>query len=167
MLKPDFKLCCCCEKVKPVEEFYLKREGLYTWPSSICRPCDREKSREWRQGHLEYTRVYDRRRYYEKSDRHADIISRARTRLRRPDYLQEWRTKNPEKYDAQTKLNNAVRDGKVFKPDTCSRCSGTGRVIGHHHDYSEPLDVIWLCAPCHGLEHRIGLPTSGGGGTKT
>ena len=32
-----------------------------------------------------------------------------------------------------------------------------GRALhGHHEDYSQPLEVVWLCAPCHGLRHRTG-----------
>ena len=167
MPKPKVKTCCCCKQIKSVDEFYPQREGLYVWPSSICRVCSNKKSREWRQRNLGRARVYDRQRYYENPERRAYNISNARTRPRHPSYMPLWRAQNPEKYDAQTKLNNAVRDGRIFKPDTCSRCSEAGRVIGHHHDYSEPFDVVWLCAPCHGLEHRMGLPTSGGGGAKT
>lgn len=34
------------------------------------------------------------------------------------------------------------------------RCGTDKNVHGHHHDYSKPLDVEWLCSTCHGIEHR-------------
>lgn len=35
-------------------------------------------------------------------------------------------------------------------------CEACGAVGGqrHHHDYSRPLDIRWLCDPCHRAEHR-------------
>ena len=55
---------------------------------------------------------------------------------------------------ARTTLNSAVKTGTVVKPDHCQHCLGSGKLTGHHHDYSRPLDVTWMCAPCHRKETR-------------
>ena len=61
--------------------------------------------------------------------------------------------KHPEKKKAWNALNNAVASGKIIKPTACSHCENQERIVGHHEDYSKPLDVIWLCEPCH-VEHH-------------
>jgi len=53
----------------------------------------------------------------------------------------------------QKDLRNAVAQGKI-KKKPCEKC-GEVKVHGHHTDYSKPLDVVWLCSKCHGLEHRL------------
>jgi hypothetical protein len=63
------------------------------------------------------------------------------------------RERSPEKYKAQYALTNAVRLGHIVKPELCSRCGKKRRLDGHHADYSKPLEVVWLCRPCHKLEH--------------
>jgi hypothetical protein len=62
----------------------------------------------------------------------------------------------PEKYRARYTLTNAVREGKIDKPSNCEDCREefpTRRIHGHHSDYSKPLEVEWLCAPCHATRH--------------
>ena len=66
----------------------------------------------------------------------------------------EWIKRNPEKTKAHRELSRAIRSKEVIKPDDCSRCGKLGRIEAHHPDYSKPLEVIWLCRPCHGSEHR-------------
>ncbi len=53
---------------------------------------------------------------------------------------------------ARRALRQAVRKGKLVKPNTCQDCHTVVPrtcLHGHHHDYSRPLDVRWLCASCH------------------
>jgi len=76
------------------------------------------------------------------------------------------RTRNPEAAHAQSALQDKVRRGIVQRPATCERCGtvpapghdGRSSVQAHHPDYSRPLEVVWLCPPCHQGEHRC--PTS-------
>jgi hypothetical protein len=64
-----------------------------------------------------------------------------------------WEKRNPEKRRAHWAVKAALRTGALVKPDACLKC-GTGQTEAHHPDYSKPLEVVWLCRPCHGIEHR-------------
>jgi hypothetical protein len=67
--------------------------------------------------------------------------------------LKLWRKKRPDAYRAHSALNNAVRDHRLEK-EPCYFC-GTPEVHAHHHDYSKPLDVTWLCVKCHQRLHAL------------
>jgi len=47
----------------------------------------------------------------------------------------------PERWSVYQKVCRAIKRGQLSKPDRCSRCGAVGRIIGHHHDYSKPLEV--------------------------
>lgn len=109
--------------------------GFYDSIRTHCKRHWREKVRANRRANQEYYREYDR--------------SRGNRQL--SGYLRQYRKKNPEKYAAHSAVGNAVRDGKLHKKP-CLMC-GAEKVVGHHVDYSKPLDVIWLCQGCHKLIH--------------
>ncbi len=50
-------------------------------------------------------------------------------------------------------IANAIREGIITRPKYCSKCGNGGRISGHHPDYSNPLEVVWLCGTCHLQEH--------------
>lgn len=75
---------------------------------------------------------------------HPEVIRRV---------VKAWRKRNPEKRSAWWTFANALRAGKLVKPDACPRCGKKGRVDGHHKDYAKPLEVDWLCRACHVAEH--------------
>jgi hypothetical protein len=48
----------------------------------------------------------------------------------------------------------AIQSGELVRPMTCERCPDEALdIVAHHHDYDKPLDVEWLCRPCHGKHH--------------
>jgi hypothetical protein len=63
---------------------------------------------------------------------------------------------------AQNLLERAVERGVVTPKDSCENCGmapepfrdGRRSVQAHHDDYNKPLDVRWLCQPCHHDWHR-------------
>ena len=55
---------------------------------------------------------------------------------------------------AREYVRQAVRAGRLIKPERCSQCGGTGDIQGHHEDYNKPLEVVWLCVECHKYAHN-------------
>lgn len=105
-----------------------------------CKDCTKKDSRK--NSRTEKTR--DRERVRNSTEKRRKYISKT---------SQNWRKNNPEKYYANTKLNNAVRDGRINKSKECEECGSDSNIHAHHDDYSKPLDVIWLCAKCHGKKN--------------
>lgn len=64
-----------------------------------------------------------------------------------------WRAANKIKVSAHRKVRLAIKSGALIRPGICSGCGVSCRPDAHHHDYSKPLDVIWLCKKCHFHQH--------------
>lgn len=58
---------------------------------------------------------------------------------------------DPIKKRARSLIQSAVRRGKIQR-QPCEKCGQKSQA--HHHDYSKPYDVSWLCTVHHGMEHR-------------
>jgi hypothetical protein len=89
----------------------------------------------------------------------------ARGRSYRASHMPEWadysrayrqRKHVRAKYLANKKLQWAVSEGHIRKPKRCEDCGKSiprRKLHGHHEDYSEPLNVVWVCDPCHKARH--------------
>jgi DNA-directed RNA polymerase subunit M/transcription elongation factor TFIIS len=42
-----------------------------------------------------------------------------------------------------------------LKKGPCEVCSATEDIQAHHPDYTDPLNIVWLCKRCHAYLHRI------------
>lgn len=74
-------------------------------------------------------------------------------------YQREHRPKYSEltpeqrlKSNSRTHANVAQKRGQIVKKP-CEKC-GDPESEKHHEDYSKPLEVRWLCARCHRVEHE-------------
>ena len=132
------KVCSTCGLEKPLGEFNKKRsnkDGL----QSQCRSCFSD---------------YNKARYAKDPERHKSNVRKYmaenienvfQTRMKMCE-------KNPNHKNANMVRDLAIQVGVIERPDYCSGCgcsSSEHRIEAHHHDYSKPLDVIWLCTPCH------------------
>lgn len=131
---------------------------FYVGVTSRCAECHRKLVRENRHNKAEYYRKYDAMRFQKdalrkKTLREYGATPRGRLALQRA--RKNWLNKNPEKRAAHTKLSNAIRDGRVVKPQRCSICGcKPKRLHGHHFDYNKPFEVVWCCPDCHANLHR-------------
>ena len=49
---------------------------------------------------------------------------------------------------------DAEDSGLLIRPDSCEKCGDSERKLCKHHpDYSKPLEVEWVCYPCHRKLH--------------
>jgi len=150
------KECFKCGAVKDINEFYV-HYGMKDRHLGKCKECTKKDAAKHRNDNLEACQAYDRARCMEPQR----IELRRKVTLtwledgRQAENQRKYRDKYPERYIARNILSNAKRDGKIEQPKTCSECGvETNNLEAHHGDYSKPLDVKWLCVPCHCNKRR-------------
>jgi len=141
-MSTSVKTCKDCETPLPITEFY-KHSAMGDGHLNKCKACVKARVTRHRDRNIERIREYDVRRA--KTPKRKAHLSRQ---------SQKFRKECPEKYAAHCAVNNAVRDGRLNKPDACERCGAEIKLHGHHEDYSNILDVVWLCPACHAERHK-------------
>lgn len=142
------KTCVKCGAEKTLDEFH-RDNAAKDGRRRDCKQClnARTTARRSTQQGREAQRAYNasekaramRQRYDRTEDGRAAKIRGA----------VKWQRNNRNKARVQAALRRAVRAGKVLKPERCEGCGTGGRIMGHHDDYSKPLQVRWLCYTCH------------------
>lgn len=144
------RTCNICGTTSQASEFY---SGV----TNRCKECHKAKVRENRAEKAEYYRSYDAMRFQKDPkirERHRRYQATDNGKLSIKKSREKWLLQNSDKRAAHILLGNAVRNGRLSKPNVCQVCGAGGRIHGHHDDYAKPLDVIWCCAKCHTAIHK-------------
>ena len=59
----------------------------------------------------------------------------------------------PEKIRCRSIFIKEKAKGNLRVPSKCQVCGAKAKLHGHHEDYSKPLEVTWVCRPCHRKIH--------------
>jgi hypothetical protein len=127
---PALRLCRRCQRMLPVAYFgrIIRRDRQ--WLVGSCRACQRASRGP----------------------------SRPRDKSKNLEAVRRYKQRHPEKYRASVTLRCAIKARRLVRPTVCEACGGMSkRIEAHHEDYSKPLDVQWLCTPCHGKTRRVFL----------
>ena len=141
----------CAKKIseKCSTEFYKN--------DKTCKECRKLLVRQNRKNNIDYYRKYDRDRSMnpDRVKAREDYANSEGGKASAKKAKKNWQLRNQIKRAANVMVGNAVRDGKLTKPDTCEDCGSTPtRLHGHHDDYAYPLVVRWLCPGCHNKWHK-------------
>lgn len=160
----EIKTCFICKEDKSIVEF-SKNARAKDKLNYMCKACakiqnDRlakqkfEYEQYLKENHPEEYSIYmeeQRKRFRIKAKifrENNDMTKHYR------DIKRTWRARHPEKARAQSVLTNNLKAGKIDRPDACSCCGIECKPEAHHPDYSNQLEVVWLCRECHLEEHR-------------
>ena len=136
--------------------------NFYVSNYSKCKQCTKDSVNKRRAEKIEQIREYDRNR------------KNAKERvLKNKERLEKYKTQNKDKYDeycksknewaknnrikrnAHNKVSRALLKGIIKRPTDCQVCGDITKIEAHHDDYEKPLDVMWLCVPCHNERHKV------------
>lgn len=134
------KKCFKCGEILPLTEFYKHKE-MTDGHLNKCKTCAKRDVLFHRLLNIEKIREYDKRRASgEKRRKAAGLVSR------------KWRKKDKRIMQCHNKVSRALKVGIIARK-RCERC-GDEKSLAHHESYDRPLEVNWLCQPCHKLRHK-------------
>ena len=134
------KVCFKCKRSKPLSEFYV-HPAMGDGHLGKCKECTKSDARKHRAENLERIRGYDRQRAKNKDRLAANVAC-----------TKAWREDDKRRQQCHNAVRRAVLAG-ALKRKPCERC-GDPKSLAHHEDYDKPLDVTWLCQPCHKKRHK-------------
>ena len=134
------KQCFKCKAIKLLTEFY-KHSQMLDGHLNKCKACTKKDSNEHRKSNIEKIRAYDRER--------GKLSYRI---AQRTEVNRAWRQEDKRRQKAHNAVRYAMIKGTLIK-NSCERC-GNEKSLAHHDDYDKPLDVMWLCQPCHKERHK-------------
>lgn len=130
---PATYVCSKCKKEKPLNEFRENKSEV-CGVTYRCKECLSDDYYDLRDYHI------NRHKKYRKDN---------------PEKVMAYIETVPHK---QKKAGQMIRSRLLYntvdRPDTCSSCGNDCKPDAHHADYDKPLDVTWLCRPCHMKLHR-------------
>jgi hypothetical protein len=153
------KVCRECKQEKPLSEFY-KHAAMADGHLNKCIECVKARVSKHREANLEKIQAYDKKRG-NRPDRvqaRKDYAKTQSGKLAHKKAMEKYKKLYPLAYAAHLITGNAIRDGKLVRPTNCSECNSTHKIEGHHDDYTQPLEVRWLCETCHKKWHRYNKP---------
>ena len=137
------KECIKCHRVLLLNEFYKHPEmadGCY----KKCKDCIKQDRWDYRHiTHIEKIRERERERRKRRTPQEITAYNEAN---------KKYAEKHPGRKHVNALVNNAIKTGKIIKPDVCQICSRSNPV-SHHHDYNRSFDVVWICDSCHRKIH--------------
>ena len=153
------KVCKECGVKKEIGSFY-KHSKMLDGHLNKCIDCVKARVKKHRTANLDRVRQYDKSRANQPQRVQArkDYVATKQGKETRKKAGQAYNKRYPLKYASHVITGNAIRDGKLVRPDKCSTCDSTEKIEGHHDDYTKPFDVCWLCEACHKEWHRHNKP---------
>lgn len=129
------KECFKCRRVLPLGEFY-RHPRMADGHLNKCKCCTKADVK------ANYCKTRAAQSAYWRQRRQQPDV-----RAKQSGYRKSYKRRHPERFKAWSAVYKAVRAGRLLRLP-CEVC-GSPRTQAHHHDYSKPLDVRWLCFKCH------------------
>ena len=145
------KRCGQCRAFKPLDQFSRDRtrqDGFY--PN--CKQCKSDAKRDYYIRNRESALARTGANYRKNREQR---LMQDRERRKRPEVQARIRELSRDSYASKGRawanrvLQHEIRSGRMVRASECQRCGAHEQIHAHHDDYEKPLDVMWLCQPCH------------------
>ena len=140
--KEDMKICSICKIEKNSNDYYKT--------SSYCKLCNKEYYKEYN-----ILNKTEKAAYYKEHKNEIAAYQKEYYNKHKAEYEarnKKYRKNDPLKVKARGILNYAVEKGELLRLP-CAIC-GNLKAEAHHEDYTQPLEVIWLCRTHHKARHE-------------
>jgi len=143
------KRCSRCKEIKSLSEFHRdksQKDGL----KSYCKSCHKAYNQSER--NKAYQKSYAQSPEGKIAHKRYAQSKKGKTRQNR------FFARHPNYTKAMSTVNDAVKAGKLSRPDTlpCHYCPKQAQQYHHHKGYDPEhwLDVLPACRDCHSKLHR-------------
>lgn len=135
------KVCSGCGRDLPLTAFAKNKNGKFGVHSK-CKECKNSKQK------ASYNPEKQSQYYQENKEQIAEYRQTNEWKQLHAEQSRRYRKKYPEKVRAHAAVAQLN-----LETETCVMCGAMG-IEKHHPDYSQPLDIIWLCKKCHTEIHN-------------